>query len=142
MWNYISLNMFYIPACIISFVLIKVKYNAQLKEVKDYEYYRDIDFKKINAVSSGILLGLEKVNVNTVITAIYELAEKKIVSIKYKEGKNYLKLEEHKKENINKLLTYEKEILKFIFEDIEDEKEYSLEEILENTRNNATNNIY
>ncbi|MCI8620421.1 MAG: DUF2207 domain-containing protein [Clostridia bacterium] len=134
------LNMFYIPLCIISFILIKIKYNALFKEVKDYEYYRDIDFKKISATASGIILGTEKVNVNTVITAIYELAEKKVVSLKFKENRNYLKLEEHKKENIKKLLPYEKEIIKFIFEGIEDTKEYCLEEILDSAKNNANQN--
>ena len=134
------LNVIYIVWAAISIVYMKKKYDNSFKDIKEYEYYRDIDFKKISAVVSGILMHTEKVNVNTIITAIYELAEKNIIKIEWKEQKNFLRLEEHNKEEINNLLSYEKSIIKFIFKSPEDTNEYCLEDILKEAKEDSTKN--
>ena len=134
------LNPIYIIWNVISLIYVTQNYKNSFKNIKEYEYYRNIDFKKISAVASGILMHTENTNVNTIITAIYELSEKKIIRIEWKEQKNFLKLEEHNKEKINKLLSYEKSIIRFIFENLEDTKEYSLEDILKEAEENSTKN--
>lgn len=134
----VIINIIFIIFCLFSMIYIKIKYEKSLKVVQEYEYYRDIDFKKVNATISGILLNTEKININTIITAIFELSEKKIIKIKLKEGKNHITLREHNKEKIARLLPYEKKIIYFIFESNEDIKEYCLENILAEAKRDAT----
>lgn len=136
----VIINIIYIISCGISILYIRNEYKKSLKKVNEYDYYRDIDFKNVNAVSAGILLKTANVNINTVITAIYELAEKKIVKIDWKEQKNYLTLIEHDKEKIRKLLNYEKKILHYIFKNLQDTNQYCLEDILKKAKNDATQN--
>ena len=69
----VVLNIVFMISCSLSWVYIKLKYKKSLKVVKEYDYYRDLDFKKVNATMSGILLNTASININTIITAIYEL---------------------------------------------------------------------
>ncbi len=119
---------------------INKKYNDSFKDIQEYDYYRDTDFEKISAVASGILIHTEKPNINTIITAIYELSEKEIIKIQWKEQKNFLILKEHDKAKLDTLLPYEKSIVHFIFRSIEDTNEYCLEDILKETEENSTKN--
>lgn len=134
----VIINMLTIILSSLSFWYINKKYKDKFKEVREYEYYRNLDIKNITAVASGILTKKVKIDINTVITAIYELSEKNIIDIRWENGKNFLKLKEHNKDEINKLLSYEKSIIKFIFDNIKDTKEYCLEDILKEIQNNAT----
>lgn len=134
----IGINALLIVLFVLSLFYINKTYKDKFKEVKEYEYYRNLDIKNISAVASGILTKKLKIDINTIITAIYELSEKNIIDIRWENGKNFLKLKEHNKDEINKLLSYEKSIIKFIFDNIKDTKEYCLEDILKEIQNNAT----
>jgi len=114
-----------------------IKYNKELKEVQEYNYYRELKFKHVNATISGVLLKKTNVNINTILTAIYELSEKNILDIQWKENKNYITLKSHNKEEIKKLLPYQRKIVYYIFNDIDDNETYCLEEILKETKENA-----
>lgn len=134
----IIINFVLVISCVGSLIYINKKYKDKFSEVKEYEYYRNLDIKNITAVASGVLTKKVKVDINTVITAIYELAEKNIIEIKYKDKKNLLSLKEHDKNKINSLLKYEKSIIKFIFDDPEDIKTYCLEDMLKELEENST----
>lgn len=131
-------NFIITTTCIVSLIFINKKYKDKFKEVKDYDYYRSLDIKDISAVASGILTKKVKIDINTVITAIYELSEKNIIEIKYKDKKNRLLLKEHDKNKINKLLPYEQSIIKFVFDSPNDTDYYCLEDILKEIEEDAT----
>ena len=134
----VVLNIVFMISCLLSWFYINFKYKKSLKVVQEYDYYRDLDFKKVNATMSGILLNTASININTIITAIYELSKNNIIKIELKNGKNYISLQERNKEIISKLLTYEKKIIFFIFENNEDTKEYCLENILADAKKDST----
>lgn len=134
----IGINALLIVLFVLSLFYINKTYKDKFKEVKEYEYYRNLDIKNISAVASGILTKKLKIDINTIITAIYELSEKNIIEIKWEDGKNILKLKEHNKTQIDQLLSYEKSIIKFIFESPKDTKEYCIEDILKEVENDAT----
>lgn len=134
----IGINALLIVLFVLSLFYINKTYKDKFKEVKEYEYYRNLDIKNISAVASGILTKKLKIDINTIITAIYELSEKNIIEIKWEDGKNTLKLKEHNKTQIDQLLSYEKSIIKFIFESPKDTKEYCIEDILKEVENDAT----
>lgn len=131
-------NALLIFLCAFSYIYIYKGYKDKFKEVREYEYYRNLDIKDITAVASGILTKKVKVDINTIITAIYELAEKNIIEIKWEDGKNIIKLKEHDKTKINVLLSYEKNIIKFIFKSNTDTNEYCIEDILYEVKKDAT----
>jgi len=134
------INLFTIISSFISIIVTKSNYNKILKEkeIKEYEYYRNLDFKNISPTISGILLKKEKPNINTIITTIFELCEKNIVNIEVKNTKNYITLKEHRTEEIDKLLEYEKKILYLIFDNQQDTKEYCLNDIIISVKKDAT----
>ncbi len=134
----IILNLLIMISCISSFIFINKKYRDKFKEVKEYDYYRNLDIKNITAVASGILTKKTKIDINAIITVIYEMAEKNIIEIKYRDKKNFLSLKQHNKDIIDDLLNYEKSIIKFIFDSPEDTNKYCLEDILKELEINAT----
>lgn len=134
----ITVNLLIMISCISSFIFLHKKYKDKFKEVREYDYYSNLDIKNITAVASGILTKKTKIDINTIITAIYEIGEKNIIEIKYKDKKNFLTLKQHNKDIIDKLLNYEKSIIKFIFDSPEDTNTYCLEDILKELEVNAT----
>ncbi len=139
-YGYIYVNIFCTVISMLSILCVRIKYKTSLRVVKKYDYYRDTNFKYINAVASGILTKKVKIDVNTIITAIYELATKNVVEITWKEQKNFIKLLEHDKEKIKTLLPYERSIIYFIFKGPDDAIEYALEDVFKDISKDATKN--
>ena len=122
-------NFIYFFTSFISVTIFLLGYKRFLRRAKEYNYYRDLKFNKINATVSGVLLKKKKIDTSTVILAVYELAEKNFIGIKEKNKKEFVYLKTNDKNKFNKLFSYDKKIVLLFFDSLNDKNEYDLEEI-------------
>ena len=63
-WLLVIVNFIYIIISILCMKYIYKRYNENINNIYEYDYYRNINFKKVNPVVSGVLLRKENVNIN------------------------------------------------------------------------------
>jgi len=145
----------FIPLLLIStigFIYVLAKYEKKFRleynNKPQYKYWRETEFKNIEPIYAGYLLGIENVNINGVIATIFLLELKKVLNIEIINNRYIISINKNlTSEEFNSLKKYEQEILKLLFESVKDKSKIDLQEQLIKFNNNyeykvALNNMY
>ena len=97
-----------------------------------YEYWRDTKFEHIEPVYAGYLLGVNKVNISSIVATMFVLEEKGIVKIDIVDKDYYISLiKGFDTREYSELKNYERKILELFFDKLENKSNICLRERLE-----------
>lgn len=103
---------------LINIINVKNKLKLIYDKVPKYELWNQMDIDTINPIYAGLLLKKEKININNIISVLFMLEQKKVVSINIVGDNYYIKL--NKNQQINELDFYEYIILQLFFDNSEE----------------------
>ena len=124
---------FFISSIVLIREILKIKkiYNFKTIKSSEYEYWRDTDFKHIEPIYAGYLIGVDKININSIIAELFYLEEKEILDIDLINSEYYISLNTKiSEESLNNLKSYESTIINLFFDSVIDNRRINLKEKL------------
>lgn len=125
---FIILSSLTIVLNILSQININKKYKNTIKDIKEYEYWNEVEFPNIEPIHAGFLLNKTSIDINGIIATIFLLEKKGIFNIEIQGDKYFIGLNKIEKTVIDELQTYEQKIVKLLFTSIDDERKIDLAE--------------